>query len=245
MIPNVKNKAKLGIKDFPQNIISKISQNPNKIYKKKVGENKPDEVREILNITKVPFMYGTIQHRNSVDPNANYIRSISTMSKRNMNSRGRFMTRKSLNISKKRKKNNSVIIEEIELDKIHNEILSNNISKGMNIESKGQDNFGFLPSLKSDTENKNYQVNSNTNENRRLHNSSSMESYSLSDFKRANEYMKKQKSEKWLKNKQFQRSNLVNMSSKNAFKFSQGNFIPSFSVLNAKASTIDSFMEKS
>lgn len=204
-------------------LVTKITEEQGKIYKKKVLESKPSEVREILNITKVPFMYGTIgQHR-----------SASTTQ-----------------VGQKRKKlgrNNSVVLEEIELDKIHGEILSQNISQGIS-----QRNFhskkNSLPSLNNDIEKtsvgtkpENTQNFRNSHKIRKIKKfrkiskskNTSIGEYSVTDFKKAYQYVKSQKST--ARGMRRQGKKVINLGDN--FMFKEVDYDQHFSAKNSKNTT--------
>ena len=165
VIPNVKNRKQKLLKNLSLNLISKISETPHKNYQRDVLGEKPNEVREILNITKVPFMGGTIE-----TPLA---RRSSLVSKK---------TKFPIKVKNKRKKSqiqDSLILEEIEFDKIHGEILSQNISKGINRDSKIESQQPFLPNLKTNDERTSIVI----NKDKPLRKSTSVPSFSLKDFK--------------------------------------------------------------
>ncbi|CAI2361341.1 unnamed protein product [Moneuplotes crassus] len=210
IIPNTKKRKEMQISDLSPTLISKISDDPHQQYKKRVLETKPQEVREILNITKVPFMNGTI-------PDSRVKRRTSLESRRL-----KTFVDPAVKINRI-KKNNSVILEELELDKIHGEILSQNISKGIAKVEKRSDRFSFLPSLQSNAD----ESTIHSHKGRIIRKSSSIPSFSINDFKKAYQFMKAQKSFK-PKFKRTQRRSVINLENKHVIKtLGRNSVIPS------------------
>ena len=130
-------------------------------------------------------------------------------------------------------------MENIELDQLHGELLTRNISKGINNTKLAEENHVLLPSFNKSS----YSTVNDKRSKNKLGKSSSMPKYSINDFKVGNQILKQQKQFQYEKN-DISRFSLINGNSTQVYeKFRlKRSENPSFTSLNAKNTTMDSIL---
>ena len=179
-------------------------------------------MKEILDITKVPFTKGS---KRPIESRQKYTPKQTSQIK----DEGKFKT--------KPLDQDSQIMEDIELNQLHNELLTRNISKGINNVKLNEENHVLLPSFNKSSSS----VINKKRTNNKLAKSSSMPKYSLNDFKVGNQILKQQKQ---FQNDRgdFSRFSIVNGNSTqiyDKYKLKRSDN-PSFTSINAKNTTMDS-----
>lgn len=198
----------------------------NTIKKDKIKGNKKQSneviLKEILDITKVPFTKG---------------------SKRSIESRQKYTPKQTSHIKEDAKfrtkplDQDSQIMEDIELNQLHSELLTRNISKGIKNANLNEENHILLPSFNKSSST----VINRKKAKNKLGQSSSMPRYSLNDFKASNQILKEQK--QFINDKgNYSRFSVGNANSTQIYeKYKLNrNQNPSFISANAKNTTMDS-----